>query len=108
MHVVHVHAQVHWLGNTLPEVPCLEVHGSTLVSVQEPGFVVRGFLWCGGKNEQQLDADQKQAFKLEGKWPNRETHEIVSLGGLPRPRRPATQGRRWGAGRWAQQRVVVL
>lgn len=71
--------KVHWLGSTLPEVPRLEVHGSTLVSVQEPGFVVRGFLWCGGKNEQQLDADQKEAFKLEGKWHNRETREIVSV-----------------------------
>lgn len=88
MHAEHVpgHAQVHWLGSTLPEVPRLQVHGSTLVSVQEPGFVVRGFLWCAAKGEPQLDAGQKEAFKLEGKWPDKETRAIVSGGG-----RPATQ-----------------
>lgn len=43
-------------------------------------------MWCAAKGEPQLDAGQKEAFKLEGKWPDKETRAIVSGGG-----RPATQ-----------------
>jgi hypothetical protein len=72
--------QVHWLGSTLPEVPRLEVHGSTLVAVQEPGFVVRGFLWCAAKREPQLAPQYKTIHKLEDRrWPDKQTAGIVSV-----------------------------
>jgi hypothetical protein len=41
--------------------------------------VVRGFLWCAAKQEPQLDAHAKQAYRLDGKWPDKETRAIVSV-----------------------------
>lgn len=56
-----------------------EVHGSSLTAVQEPGFVVRGFLWCASKTQPQLDPELKEVHKLDGgKWPDQETRAIVS------------------------------
>lgn len=86
--------QVHWLGSNLAELPRYEVHGNALVAVQEPGFVVRGFLWCGGKNEEQLDARFKEVHKLEScKWPDKETCAIVSHGDPPGQH--VDSGRHW-------------
>jgi hypothetical protein len=57
-----------------------EVHGSSLTAVQEPGFVVRGFLWCASKSQPQLDPELKEVHKLDGgKWPDQETRTIVSI-----------------------------
>jgi hypothetical protein len=41
--------------------------------------VVCGFLWCAAKKDPQLDAQFKQAYKLNGKWPDKETQAIVSV-----------------------------
>lgn len=70
--------QVHWLGTNQQLPPRYEVHGSALVATQEPGFVVRGFLWCAKKSEPQLAAEQKEIHKLDSKWPDNDTRDIVS------------------------------
>lgn len=72
-------AQVHWLGPNLELTPRLEVHGSTLVQVRPPGFVVRGFLWCNSKHQPQLAADSKEVHRLNGSWPDQDTQDIVSV-----------------------------
>jgi hypothetical protein len=85
-----VRVQIHWLGSTTPELPRYEVHDNALVAVQEPGFVVRGFLWCAAKDEPQLDGRFKEVHKLEScKWPDKETVGIVSV--QDKPAWPAQQ-----------------
>lgn len=70
--------QVHWVG-VGSDVPYrYQIHGSTLVRVDEPGFVVRGFLWCNSKDQPQYGPDSKRAFDLTATWPDRDTMDIVS------------------------------
>lgn len=40
--------------------------------------MVRGFLWCAKKSEPQLAAEQKEIHKLDSKWPDNDTRDIVS------------------------------
>lgn len=69
--------RVNWIGLDEPLPVRYRIHGSKLIKVLAPGFVVQGFLWCNGKDDPQLDDRYKRAYGLDQDWGDVATMTIV-------------------------------